>query len=196
MEATGKFEIHRNFTLELLLKTNAAPSHQPHKCDRHSSSLLLSITTSVNFTIRPKNETSPISFPFVIQDLLRESLLLVPVSGLAKRVAVVGAGVSLLFFTWKKTVNGGEPRLRGCIGTLEAQCIINGFKGCALTRLKNYHSCNVHFPFLLIMKMLLTISIGRLESMGILSSSLTLIITQDEVPHTYLMWQLKKGGQR
>ncbi|KAL4576725.1 hypothetical protein LXL04_012823 [Taraxacum kok-saghyz] len=38
-----------------------------------------------------------------------------------------------LFVTWKKAVNGGEPRLRGCIGTLEAQCIINGFKDFALT---------------------------------------------------------------
>lgn len=38
-----------------------------------------------------------------------------------------------LFVTWKKVVNGGEPRLRGCIGTLEARCIINGFKDYALT---------------------------------------------------------------
>lgn len=40
---------------------------------------------------------------------------------------------SPLFVTWKKAVNGGEPRLRGCIGTLEARCIINGFKDYALT---------------------------------------------------------------
>ncbi|KAL8538934.1 hypothetical protein ACS0TY_000797 [Phlomoides rotata] len=38
-----------------------------------------------------------------------------------------------LFVTWKKVINGGEPRLRGCIGTLEARCIINGFKDYALT---------------------------------------------------------------
>ncbi|XP_026662270.1 uncharacterized protein At2g38710-like isoform X3 [Phoenix dactylifera] len=38
-----------------------------------------------------------------------------------------------LFVTWKKAVNGGEPRLRGCIGTLEARCLINGFKDYALT---------------------------------------------------------------
>eukprot|EP00252_Welwitschia_mirabilis_P009169 TRINITY_DN2151_c0_g2_i1.p1 TRINITY_DN2151_c0_g2~~TRINITY_DN2151_c0_g2_i1.p1 ORF type:complete len:206 (-),score=26.87 TRINITY_DN2151_c0_g2_i1:430-1047(-) len=37
-----------------------------------------------------------------------------------------------LFVTWKKVV-GGEPRLRGCIGTLEARCILNGFKDYALT---------------------------------------------------------------
>ncbi|OVA06032.1 AMMECR1 domain [Macleaya cordata] len=38
-----------------------------------------------------------------------------------------------LFVTWKKAVNGGEPRLRGCIGTLEARALINGFKDYALT---------------------------------------------------------------
>ncbi|RZR85038.1 hypothetical protein BHM03_00011971 [Ensete ventricosum] len=41
---------------------------------------------------------------------------------------------SPLFVTWKKAVNGAEPRLRGCIGTLEARCIINGFRDYALTR--------------------------------------------------------------
>ncbi|GFZ05996.1 AMMECR1 family [Actinidia rufa] len=39
-----------------------------------------------------------------------------------------------LFVTWKKVVNGGEPRLRGCIGTLEARYLINGFRDYALTR--------------------------------------------------------------
>ncbi|GAB4836271.1 hypothetical protein Ancab_001186 [Ancistrocladus abbreviatus] len=38
-----------------------------------------------------------------------------------------------LFVTWKKVLNGGEPRLRGCIGTLEARHIINGFRDYALT---------------------------------------------------------------
>uniref|UniRef100_A0A803QUQ9 AMMECR1 domain-containing protein n=1 Tax=Cannabis sativa TaxID=3483 RepID=A0A803QUQ9_CANSA len=37
-----------------------------------------------------------------------------------------------LFVTWKKAVNGGEPRLRGCIGTLEARWLVNGFKDYAL----------------------------------------------------------------
>lgn len=41
---------------------------------------------------------------------------------------------SPLFVTWKKVVNGAEPRLRGCIGTLEAQGLISGFKDYALTR--------------------------------------------------------------
>ena len=39
---------------------------------------------------------------------------------------------SPLFVTWKKVVNGGEPRLRGCIGSLEARGLINGFKDYAL----------------------------------------------------------------
>ncbi|KAJ9545899.1 hypothetical protein OSB04_025606 [Centaurea solstitialis] len=38
-----------------------------------------------------------------------------------------------LFVTWKKVVNGYEPRLRGCIGTLSARGIVNGFKDYALT---------------------------------------------------------------
>ncbi|KAK6921503.1 AMMECR1 domain [Dillenia turbinata] len=38
-----------------------------------------------------------------------------------------------LFVTWKKVVNGGEPCLRGCIGTLESRCLINGFRDYALT---------------------------------------------------------------
>lgn len=42
-------------------------------------------------------------------------------------------GLHPLFVTWKKVVNGGEPRLRGCIGTLEARAIISGFKDYALT---------------------------------------------------------------
>lgn len=38
-----------------------------------------------------------------------------------------------LFVTWKKVINGGEPRLRGCIGTLEARALINGIKDYTLT---------------------------------------------------------------
>lgn len=41
---------------------------------------------------------------------------------------------SPLFVTWKKVVNGGEPRLRGCIGSLEARGLINGFRDYALNR--------------------------------------------------------------
>lgn len=45
-----------------------------------------------------------------------------------------GSVCSPLFVTWKKVVNGGDPRLRGCIGTLEARALINGFRDYALTR--------------------------------------------------------------
>ncbi|VAH17451.1 unnamed protein product [Triticum turgidum subsp. durum] len=38
-----------------------------------------------------------------------------------------------LFVTWKKATNGSEPRLRGCIGTLEPRQIVSGFKDYALT---------------------------------------------------------------
>ncbi|KAL3680830.1 hypothetical protein R1sor_023786 [Riccia sorocarpa] len=43
------------------------------------------------------------------------------------------SGTFPLFVTWKKILNGGEPRLRGCIGTLEARCLFTGFKDYALT---------------------------------------------------------------
>ncbi|KAM0914780.1 hypothetical protein ACQ4PT_011293 [Festuca glaucescens] len=42
-------------------------------------------------------------------------------------------GVHPLFVTWKKATNGSEPRLRGCIGTLEPRQIVSGFKDYALT---------------------------------------------------------------
>lgn len=38
-----------------------------------------------------------------------------------------------LFVTWKKAINGGDLRLRGCIGTLEARSLISGLKDYALT---------------------------------------------------------------
>ncbi|XP_020085537.1 uncharacterized protein At2g38710-like isoform X3 [Ananas comosus] len=41
--------------------------------------------------------------------------------------------MSPLFVTWKKATSGGEPRLRGCIGTLEGRRLINGFRDYALT---------------------------------------------------------------
>ncbi|CAB4299119.1 unnamed protein product [Prunus armeniaca] len=48
-----------------------------------------------------------------------------------------------LFVTWKKVVNGSETRLRGCIGTLEARSLMNGFKDYALNRYYN-RSCTLH----------------------------------------------------
>ncbi|CAH9111512.1 unnamed protein product [Cuscuta europaea] len=37
-----------------------------------------------------------------------------------------------LFVTWKKVENGGEPSLRGCIGTLKPYNLIEGFKNFSL----------------------------------------------------------------
>lgn len=63
-------------------------------------------------------------------------------------------------------VNGGEPRLRGCIGSLEARGLINGFRDYALNRFvdvvviegrftskapscsENQLTCYMHVPFL------------------------------------------------
>lgn len=50
---------------------------------------------------------------------------------------------SPLFVTWKKVVNGYEPRLRGCIGTLAPRGIVNGFKDYALTRLVLYYALKI-----------------------------------------------------
>lgn len=38
-----------------------------------------------------------------------------------------------LFVTWKKVGSSGEPRLRGCIGTLEPRPLVSGFRDYALT---------------------------------------------------------------
>ncbi|KAJ7530421.1 hypothetical protein O6H91_14G003500 [Diphasiastrum complanatum] len=38
-----------------------------------------------------------------------------------------------LFVTWKKVTNAGDPRLRGCIGTLEARYLFSGFKDYAIS---------------------------------------------------------------
>lgn len=37
-----------------------------------------------------------------------------------------------LFVSWKAMSRGGDQRLRGCIGSLEARCILSGFKDYAL----------------------------------------------------------------
>lgn len=42
--------------------------------------------------------------------------------------------LSPLFVTWKKVVNGSEPRLRGCIGILEARGLVSGIKDYTLNR--------------------------------------------------------------
>ncbi|KAH9704614.1 hypothetical protein KPL70_011537 [Citrus sinensis] len=86
-----------------------------------------------------------------------------------------GSVVSPLFVTWKKVVNGGEPRLRGCIGTLEARCLINGFKDYALTSaLKDRR-----FP---------PIQARELPSLECTVS----ILTDFETANNYLDWEIYK----
>ncbi|GMH07865.1 hypothetical protein Nepgr_009705 [Nepenthes gracilis] len=82
-----------------------------------------------------------------------------------------------LFVTWKKVVNGGEPRLRGCIGTLEAHCLINGFRDYALTSALR----DRRFP---------PIQAKELPQLECTVS----ILTDYETALNYLDWELGKHG--
>ncbi|KAK4793038.1 hypothetical protein SAY86_023473 [Trapa natans] len=82
-----------------------------------------------------------------------------------------------LFVTWKKVVNGGEPRLRGCIGSLEAHCLINGFREYALTSALR----DRRFP---------PIQARELPSLECTVS----ILTDYETANHYLDWEAGKHG--
>ncbi|KAG6437524.1 hypothetical protein SASPL_102442 [Salvia splendens] len=82
-----------------------------------------------------------------------------------------------LFVTWKKVINGGEPRLRGCIGTLEARAIVNGFKDYALTSALR----DRRFP---------PIQAKELPSLECTVS----ILTNYETARDYLDWEVGKHG--
>ncbi|KAK4337726.1 hypothetical protein RND71_042213 [Anisodus tanguticus] len=82
-----------------------------------------------------------------------------------------------LFVTWKKVVNGGEPRLRGCIGTLEARCIITGFRDYALTSALR----DRRFP---------PIQAKELPTLQCTVS----ILTNYETAANYLDWEVAKHG--
>nr|GMD52796.1 AMMECR1 protein [Ipomoea batatas] len=82
-----------------------------------------------------------------------------------------------LFVTWKKVVNGGEPRLRGCIGTLEARCIVNGFRDYALTSALR----DRRFP---------PIQAKELPTLECTVS----ILTNYETADNYLDWEVGKHG--
>lgn len=82
-----------------------------------------------------------------------------------------------LFVTWKKVVNGGEPRLRGCIGTLEAHCIINGFRDYALTSALR----DRRFPPI------------QAKELPYLQCTVS-ILTNYETAHDYLDWEVGKHG--
>ncbi|XP_019192238.1 PREDICTED: uncharacterized protein At2g38710-like isoform X2 [Ipomoea nil] len=82
-----------------------------------------------------------------------------------------------LFVTWKKAVNGSEPRLRGCIGTLEACGLINGFKDYALTSALR----DRRFP---------PIQAKELPSLECTVS----VLTNYETALNYLDWEVGKHG--
>eukprot|EP01018_Ginkgo_biloba_P005738 Gb_01509 [translate_table: standard] len=82
-----------------------------------------------------------------------------------------------LFVTWKKIINGGEPRLRGFISTLEAQCLFNGFKYYALTS----SLCDCHFP---------PIQARELPYLECIVS----ILTDYKPTSNYLDWEIGKHG--
>ncbi|KAL9267524.1 hypothetical protein AKJ16_DCAP21507 [Drosera capensis] len=82
-----------------------------------------------------------------------------------------------LFVTWKKVINGGEPRLRGCIGTLEARALINGFKDYALTSALR----DRRFP---------PIQAKELPQLQCTVS----ILTDYETALNYLDWEIEKHG--
>ncbi|ESW17391.1 hypothetical protein PHAVU_007G235600 [Phaseolus vulgaris] len=82
-----------------------------------------------------------------------------------------------LFVTWKKVVNGGDPRLRGCIGTLEARSLINGLKDYALTSALR----DRRFPPI------------QANELPLLECTVSLL-TDYEAAKNYLDWEIEKHG--
>ncbi|CAN8317163.1 unnamed protein product [Cochlearia groenlandica] len=82
-----------------------------------------------------------------------------------------------LFVTWKKIVNGGEPRLRGCIGTLEARRLISGFKDYALTSALR----DRRFPPI------------QPKELPFLQCTVS-VLTDYEIAEDYLDWEVGKHG--
>ncbi|KAL3523664.1 hypothetical protein ACH5RR_016498 [Cinchona calisaya] len=82
-----------------------------------------------------------------------------------------------LFVTWKKVVNNGEPRLRGCIGTLDARCLINGFKDYALTSALR----DKRFPPI------------QAKELPYLECTVSILINYETGQH-YLDWEIGKHG--
>ncbi|BAT96169.1 hypothetical protein LR48_Vigan02g058500 [Vigna angularis] len=82
-----------------------------------------------------------------------------------------------LFVTWKKVVNGGDPRLRGCIGTLEARSLISGLKDYALTSALR----DRRFPPI------------QANELPFLECTVS-ILTDYETANNYLDWEIEKHG--
>lgn len=87
------------------------------------------------------------------------------------------AGQHPLFVTWKKVVTNGEPRLRGCIGTLEARCLINGFRDYALTSALR----DRRFPPI------------QARELPFLECTVS-VLTDYEIANSYLDWEVGKHG--
>lgn len=79
--------------------------------------------------------------------------------------------------TWKKAANGSEPRLRGCIGTLESRQIVSGFRDYALTSALR----DRRFP---------PIQSKELPTLECTVS----ILTDYEIAEDYLDWEVGKHG--
>lgn len=82
-----------------------------------------------------------------------------------------------LFVTWKKAINGGEPRLRGCIGTLEPHLLIAGLKDYALTSALR----DRRFPPI------------QVKEMQFLECTVSLLTNFETASH-YLDWEIGKHG--
>ncbi|KAG6513856.1 uncharacterized protein At2g38710-like isoform X1 [Zingiber officinale] len=82
-----------------------------------------------------------------------------------------------LFVTWKKAVNGAEPHLRGCIGTLEAHCIVDGFRDYALTSALRDH----RFPPI------------QPKELPYLECTVSILTNYESAFH-YLDWEIGKHG--
>ncbi|XP_062029937.1 uncharacterized protein At2g38710 [Rosa rugosa] len=82
-----------------------------------------------------------------------------------------------LFVTWKKMVNGSEPRLRGCIGTLEPRGLVNGFKDYTL----NSALRDRRFPPI------------QAKELPYLECTVS-ILTEYETADDYLDWEVGKHG--
>eukprot|EP00252_Welwitschia_mirabilis_P009168 TRINITY_DN2151_c0_g1_i1.p1 TRINITY_DN2151_c0_g1~~TRINITY_DN2151_c0_g1_i1.p1 ORF type:complete len:236 (-),score=23.73 TRINITY_DN2151_c0_g1_i1:20-637(-) len=80
------------------------------------------------------------------------------------------------FVTWKKVIDG-EPHLRGCIGTLEARCILNGFRDFALTSAFR----DKRFPPI------------QAREVPYLECTVSLLVNYESAT-TYLDWEIGKHG--
>lgn len=82
-----------------------------------------------------------------------------------------------LFVTWKKVENGGEPRLRGCIGTLKPCRLTEGFRHFALASALKDH----RFPPI------------QAEEFPTLECTVSVLVNYEN-GRDYLDWEVGKHG--